>query len=217
MSLFSLFSLSQRGETLAKLLKRLGGGSAPAKAMGKRERARLQAAAAEAAPGAAAGTTAATGPAAAGADGEGTAAAATFARVTEIADQLVEEGEMDVYDGTREDFESFAAMWLPKQPAAGASGSAAGGAAGGAGSSKAAAKDDEDDDMFGDAFEEKDDKKGVAADAAGAAAAAAGQDAATGKQPSQESEFASWPVKELKRYLQVSCCYCCYCHVPRRG
>lgn len=167
----------QRGETLAKAMKRLGGGHS-AKPLTKREKARQEQQAGESK--------------ATGAEG----AAAVFARITEIAAQLVDEGEMDVYDSTREDFASFAAMWLPKQPAAGA------GAGVGAAAAKASVEDD-DDDMFA----EEDSKPAAAKQDSAAEGVITGQAGDSGVMTAagtaESSEFSSWPVKELKRYLQV--------------
>lgn len=194
----------QRGETIAKALKRLGGANAAAgKALGKREKQRLQ-----------------QQQAAEGGAGEGTGAAAgagnsgPFMRMVEIADLLVEEGEMDVYDATKEDLERSAAMWLPKQ-AVQAAGAGAGAAAGGSGAAgKAAAAADDDDDMFAseDAADDKAAKAGAGAQA-GAGAAGAKQGEAAAVEAGDGTDYASWPVKELKRFLQVwilarSCASC---------
>uniref|UniRef100_A0A7S2VV17 OCRE domain-containing protein n=1 Tax=Chlamydomonas chlamydogama TaxID=225041 RepID=A0A7S2VV17_9CHLO len=207
----------QAGETIAKTLKRVGGAAAGAaghaKAMGKREKARL----------------------AAQQQGNGQhgqqAGAALFSRLTEIADQLVAEGEMDVYTATKEELERSAAIWLPKQPAAQPPVVGSGpGPTGAVAAAAGAADDDDDDDMFA----EQDQKPSAAAaaqapaataaaaptaPAVAAAAAAAPAAASAGSVPQaapsasqpqpqsqqqqqQGTDFSSWPIKELKRYLQ---------------
>ncbi|KAG2483126.1 hypothetical protein HYH03_018016 [Edaphochlamys debaryana] len=182
----------QPGEDVTRALKRLGqaagggGGAAaalPHRAMGKREKARLlaQQQAAVAAAAAAAG------------DGDGAAAAEAeaaqhaqqaFTKLTELADELLAEGEMDIYSSSREELLRSARMWLPQLAAGGAAPVAAGGAGGsaaGAGPSgsggaaaaaaaKPSAAVDADDDMFGD---EDDEGAGKAKGGAAAAVAAA--------------------------------------------
>lgn len=113
--------------------------------------------------------------------------------MTEIADQLVDEGEMDIYDSKREDFEAFAATWLPRGQGAHLPGAQPGAVPGGG---------DDDDDMFAE-----DDEKAALAGKTKAAASALVADTGTtrkaGVSEQQVSEYLAWPVKELKRFLQV--------------
>jgi hypothetical protein len=113
---------------------------------------------------------------------------------------------MDIYEATKEELEKAASLWLPSvgRP----------GAPAGPGASKAApAAIDEDDDMFAG-----DDAKPAAGN--GIQGAGPGNGAAPGQPPEQQqggkpggqqggvtdqqvAEYALWPVKELKRFLQV--------------
>eukprot|EP00798_Chlamydomonas_sp_ICE-L_P009846 gene9846-7733_t len=88
--------LMKEGESITRALKRLGA----KRAMGKRDRQRMEAA----------GT--------AGAPVE--ADRLSFERMTEVADQLLVEGEADVYSTSKEELEKSAAMWLPKSTPASA-------------------------------------------------------------------------------------------------
>mmetsp|Transcript_779 Transcript_779/g.1959 ORF Transcript_779/g.1959 Transcript_779/m.1959 type:complete len:514 (+) Transcript_779:122-1663(+) len=162
------------GEGLTRALKRISGSSAQqTKAMGKRERMRLQQQQQQQQ--AAQEQTkkpkwqqggAAQGP-------SSTPSGDVFTRMTEIADLLVLEGEVDVYDCTREDLLRFAEMWLPKKPAAPEPNTPA---------AVAAAAADEDDDMFGgdDTFEKSRESQAAAAAAAAAPPAATEGGTATG-------------------------------------
>ncbi|GFR41660.1 hypothetical protein Agub_g2402, partial [Astrephomene gubernaculifera] len=206
-------AIMQPGETVTRALKRLGGaggaGAAtaaglPHRAMGKRERARLLAQQQELLQkqqqkqqqGSSNSNGAAdAGPSTAGSGTDAdTQRRVQFLRLTELADELLEEGELEIYGETQEALTRSARMWLPQLAAAGAAPAAvggggaawpAGGAAGAgaeagtsAGRAAAAAADaDDDDDMFADADDDDDDKgssaKQRAAGGAGVAAAAA--------------------------------------------
>jgi len=175
-------------------------------AMGKREKARLAKLEAERA---AAKASKPGGPAPGATDETG------FQRLTELADMLVSAGELDVYTATCEQLRRWAALTLPQSEVEGGEGKAGGGGAG-----KAAAGDDDDDDMFASDDEENKPaaKPAAAAAAAGAAApvaaappaateaalpaagAAAAPAAAAGG--TGADAYASWPIKELRRFLQ---------------
>ncbi|GLC52767.1 hypothetical protein PLESTB_000665900 [Pleodorina starrii] len=159
-------AMMRPGETVTRALKRLGGGAAPGaaaggsaaaglphRAMGKRERARLLAQQQQQQQQA--------DPAAASASGSGADADAReqFTRMTELADELLGEGELEIYSANQEELLRSARMWLP-QLAAPPPPKAAAAAA------HAAAGDDDDDDMFSDK-----DMGGAAAKPAAAAAA----------------------------------------------
>ncbi|GIL85988.1 hypothetical protein Vretimale_9026 [Volvox reticuliferus] len=152
------------GETITRALKRLGGsggsgGAAAAglthRAMGKRERARLQAQQQQQQQQQSAGD--AGGHHAAKDAGAG-AAREQFVRMTELADELLEEGELEIYDETREELLRSARMWLPHLDSAAASAAPsssmsplAGGAAGtGVAAKSANDASDADEDMFAD-------------------------------------------------------------------
>ncbi|GBF95150.1 hypothetical protein Rsub_07734 [Raphidocelis subcapitata] len=206
--------LMAEGETVAAALRRLRGGDAgPKKAMGKREKARLAKLEAERAAKAAAkgGAAAAAGPGDAGAGAD----VGAFARLTELADGLVSAGELDVYSSTREQLARWAALVLPRSEVEGG-----GGGAGGAGT-KRAAVDDDDDDMFADDDgAPKPAAPAAAAPAAAAAAASAAAPAAAAAAPpapapaaaparaaepavaGDDDGYDSWPIKELRRFLQ---------------
>lgn len=145
------------GETLLKALKRLGG-NAPSfhKAMGKRERARLaqQAKTVEQPP-----------------DAE------SINRLTELADKLLDEGELDVYSCTKEEFEHAAALFLPKTEAA---------------------TEKTDGDMFGDDDDDMfSEKIPVPVSAAQPPAMASGE--ACGSVHSKP--YSAWTIPELKMFL----------------
>lgn len=201
------------GENVAAALKRMkGGDGGPKRAMGKREKARLAKLDAEgAAKAAAKGAASAVG-------GPGAADDAGFQRLTELADTLVSSGELDVYSATSEQLKRWAALVLPQAEVEG------GGAAGGAGGKRAAPDDRGDDDMFASDDEGKAPKPPptqppaaaaappgagpsapeVAAAAASAASAAAAAAAAAGGGGVGDGgvDYASWPIKELRRFLQ---------------
>ncbi|KXZ50512.1 hypothetical protein GPECTOR_16g687 [Gonium pectorale] len=146
-------ALMQPGETVTRALKRLGGaggaggmgaaGTAlPNRAMGKRERARLLA------------QQQASG--AAGTSSGDPASPEHFTRLTELADELLAEGELEIYSETTETLMRSARMWLPNLVAAPAAPPPGAGAGISAAALPAAARtaSDSDDDMFAD------DKKG---------------------------------------------------------
>ncbi|WIA19510.1 hypothetical protein OEZ85_004121 [Tetradesmus obliquus] len=198
-------ALLQPGESVTAALRRLGQarrGAAPGKAMGKREKQRLaaqQAAGGEAAVAAAAAADAA-------------AAKRDFAKLTELADLLLNAGgEMDVYSHRKEQLQRWADAVLPQ--------------------TNVLAGVDDDDDMFA-SEEEQDAKKQPAAAATAsqqqlsrqvgqqqqpqqqvaaasraapdstAAASAASTTAAPAAAPAAAAvDYSSWPVKELRRFL----------------
>ena len=228
--------LMQPGETLTRALKRLGGDtSTQHRAMGKRERAKLLAQAAAAAGGGG-------GAGGAGGDKDG------FLRITEIANTLLEEGEMDVYEASCEELQRSAAMWLTEEDAAPAqkkqaTGVAAATAGVGAAAAAAAAGDD---DMFAEEDTEMTEGQAGTRPAATAVPSRGGQagsssPSAAGSLPHVDSaggsgsvagppppppaplppkpssaaaddgavDYASWPTRELKRFLEecgVDCC-----------
>ncbi|KAF5834258.1 hypothetical protein DUNSADRAFT_9170 [Dunaliella salina] len=209
------------GEGLTRALKRISGSNAQqTKAMGKRERMRLQQQQQQQQQAAQEQTK--------------KPKAATHSNSAIVA-LIAMVQEVDVYDSTREDFLRFAEMWLPKKPPAPEQNTPA---------AAAAAAADEDDDMFGgdDTFERSRDNQAaavVAAAAAPPAAAEGGLGAETGQSGAQASsttsaaapaapapapaaapapasdggasgtsgageevDYSSWPIKELKRCLQ---------------
>lgn len=227
---------------MTKALKRLGGSGQPGagRPLTKRDKARLQkSAAAAATSGGVVGGEVGPNVTTEGAAGvAGGADRAVFQRMAEIADRLVGEGELDVFTETKEDFERFAAMWMPKgatPKAAQTTGTSQGDTTAGA-----AAGDDDADDMFADDDEEGGAKAAKQKETAPAAptkgqqqqadvehseqqaavghaagvgsnqpvqassAAATAADADASKVPADDAtDYSSWPVKELKRFLQV--------------
>ena len=189
------FSPLQRGETLARLLKRLGGEGQVGRAVGRRERLKQQQARKSE------GTGDEESEKGAEKGEKGGEKSELFTRIMGIADQLVEEGEMDVYEGTKEDFDKFAAMWLPKQKPQQAQQ--------GGGSARTAG--DDDDDMFAsDDGEGKNGAVGAGVAEGGSAEGGKGGAAAHGKKEEDPSDYANWPVKELQRFLKV-CVRLCTC------
>ncbi|KAG1654178.1 hypothetical protein FOA52_009838 [Chlamydomonas sp. UWO 241] len=203
------------GESVTRALRRIrgsavpsgaatssaGGAAKPGRAMGKREKAKAEATAAAAAAG---DGDAAAAPAAAG-------DLALFERLTDLTDSLFAEGETDVFTTVREELVRSAEMWLPKGSIGGAS---AGGAVPAAAAAVSGPAADSDDDMFGD-----DDGAAAAAPSPPAAAAAAPPAAAApaasaqaqappqapaAQQQQRATDFSSWPVKEILRFLKES-------------
>ena len=196
-------------------------GSLHRTALGKREKLRLQqlqeAAGIKAAAAAAAG---------AGGAGGDAVDPKLIDRFTEITDRLFAEGETDVYTTTKEELERSAAMWLPKQQQQAATGpppSRVGDAPGGQ-----PAAGDEDDDMFAEEEEARRQPAAsgapatashasVSADgrpsgtpdvsaatiaASGTGVASAGAGSVVARQPPPTTDFSSWPVRELVRFLK---------------
>ncbi|KIZ04688.1 hypothetical protein MNEG_3275 [Monoraphidium neglectum] len=211
--------LMQAGESVAAALKRMrgGGDTGPKKAMGKREKARLAKLEAErAAKAAAKGGSAGAGSAGGGAGGASDEAG--FQRLTELADMLVSAGELDVYGATCEQLRRWAALTLPRSEVEGEAGAKEDGGG------KPAVDVDDDDDMFAS---DDDDKPKAAAvvrtqpppaapPAAAAPVAAPEADSAAvpttgataaappsgGSGGGGVTDYASWPIKELRRFLQ---------------
>lgn len=205
----------------------LAGGGGHRTALGKREKLRLQhlqesAGSKNAAGGEGGGVD---GSAASAADPK------LIDRFTEITDRLFAEGETDVYSTTREELERSAAMWLPKQQLAAAPGApfvvsgaphqqpaASAGAGGG--------HDDNDDDMFAEedlgpaptavpaaaapdaalhtaAPGDNGRSVGTAAPSEATAAPAAASGPAGDAQDQQPAtDFSSWPIREIVRFLK---------------
>lgn len=190
-------SVMQPGENVTRALKRLGGnaanGGGRTKALGKRERARLKEQASSASAAASADADVA------GSSSTISGASEAFQLLTGLADELLAEGEMDVYSDTREQLERSARMWLPaasvpstaiqnggsvqQRQSVGVPGI---GAAPAVETLKhlAAAAGDSDDDMFGDSDKEEQDEGAKHAQHAvgagpgpGSATTAAGTDA----------------------------------------
>lgn len=165
--------LLQPGETVARALKRLGG-QGHAHRAGKR--AKKAAASAE--------------PARNPADNE------KFDALTEAASTLMDSGETDVYTQDRGYFERSAAVYIDDDvdggDGAGPSNFLARGVS-------KAAYEDADEDMFGDdgdeGKQEEKEKEGGGAD--GAAAPPPAQ----AKPEPDTTDYDSWPIKELRRYL----------------
>ncbi|GIL61778.1 hypothetical protein Vafri_16164 [Volvox africanus] len=172
------------GETITQALKRLGGsgGAAAAgltqRAMGKRERARRLAQQQQQQQ---QGVDDA-GDSAAAKDAKAAVAREQFVRMTELADELLEEGELEIYDATQEELLRSARMWLPHLAGAPPAPSSSMSLSAGAGTSAIAsaatkhANDtgNEDEDMFADDGDDGDGDGGKdTAPGKGAAAAAA--------------------------------------------
>ncbi|KAL4436141.1 hypothetical protein ABPG77_005589 [Micractinium sp. CCAP 211/92] len=179
------------GETVAAGLKRLGGHSRrPAKRSKQRGRGSEEPAdmAADAAP--------------------DPATKEQFNRLTEAAMKLMDAGENDVYTQTKEYFERAAAVYIDVDGPGPSGGLLAGGAS-------KAAYEDADEDMFASDDEKKEDQNGAsaqqAAEPAEPAAPAATPKAgplppAAAPKPAaaaaaDETDYSSWPVKELRRFL----------------
>ncbi|GLI71081.1 hypothetical protein VaNZ11_015992 [Volvox africanus] len=176
-------AMMRPGETITRALKRLGGsgGAAAAglthRAMGKRERARLlaqqqqqQQQGADDAGGSSAAK-----------DAKAAAARQQFVHMTELADELLEEGELEIYDATQEDLLRSARIWLPQlagaplpPPSSSMSLLAGGGTSASAATKHANDTGDEDEDMFADDAEDGGDggRKDMAPGKGAAAAAA---------------------------------------------
>lgn len=141
------------------------------------------------------------------------AAKQQFNRLTEAAMKLMDAGENDVYTQTKEYFERAAAVYIDVDgPGPSGGGLLAGGPS-------KAAYEDADEDMFASDDEKKEGKQGVPVQQAAAAAEAAAQPAApataaqAGAPPpaaapkpaaaaaADETDYSSWPVKELRRFL----------------
>ncbi|KAI7844013.1 hypothetical protein COHA_002550 [Chlorella ohadii] len=124
------------------------------------------------------------------------AAKEQFNKLTEVAMQLMDAGEADVYTQNKEYFERAAAVYIdlpgPSTVMEGAG---------------TAAYEDADEDMFAD-DEDKPKEQAAAPSAAAPAAAAAAAPAAPPRaaapakqQQADETDYSSWPVKELRRFL----------------
>lgn len=185
----------QPGETVAAGLKRLGGHSRRPTAKRSRQRGGDDEAAADMA------AEVAPDP----------AAKELFNKLTAAAMKLMDAGENDVYSQKKEYFERAASVYIDADEAGPPGGALA------AGPSKAA-YEDADEDMFGSDDEGKEAAKPQQQAAAPAAAAAAGPvgagappapggpPRAVAPQPASapaadETDYSSWPVKELRRFL----------------
>ncbi|PRW60637.1 CD2 antigen cytoplasmic tail-binding 2 [Chlorella sorokiniana] len=178
---FAASQLLQPGETVAAGLKRLGGHSRRPAKRSKTRGGEAADMAADVAP--------------------DPAAKEQFNKLTEVAMQLMDAGEADVYTQNKEYFERAAAVYIdlpgPSKVLEGGAGKAA--------------YEDADEDMFA----EDDDKPKEPAAAAPAAAAPAAAPAAAApaaaappraaaparQQQADETDYSSWPVKELRRFL----------------
>mmetsp|Transcript_2182 Transcript_2182/g.5752 ORF Transcript_2182/g.5752 Transcript_2182/m.5752 type:complete len:405 (+) Transcript_2182:93-1307(+) len=142
---------------------------------------------------------------------------ALFERLTELVDMLFAEGETDIFTTTQRELQRSAEMWLPKPAEAGPS---AGVGAPAAAESKGGA-DDDDDDMFAEAdvasrpFAAKAESGGAKHERNLAPGSPdTGQTAVKSAAPTQltasvsapatvqQTNFESWPIKELKRFLE---------------
>lgn len=188
--------LLQPGETVARALKRLGG---HAPRPGKR---------AKRGGGSGKSTTNEVAP-----DPE---AQEKFNKLTEAASTLVDAGEADVYSQDRGYFERCAAVYIDIDEDE--RGTGVGGSKFLAGGVSKTAYEDADEDMFAEDNEDADqgndkdsslDKKGISAGASGPHGGAGGEgDVGNGKDKEErnvhgvdKTDYGSWPVKELKRFL----------------
>ena len=122
-----------------------------------------------------------------------------FLRMTEIVDLLFSEGETEIFTSDKGELEKSAAMWLPKPKADSVAPSKYGKE-----KIAIAGDDNDDDDMFGDGDGQAKKEKGSVVDGIQLIKGAALQPQAASKTSDEApgTDYSSWPVKEVVRFLK---------------